>query len=75
MDHRRQGKGPYHIPEWLAALMGKREWDIVNHPSAYSTNEDNDYPERDCRLPKGQHHFISDIGRFTYDAFRRMIIF
>lgn len=70
---KRYRKGSHlHIPEWLDAIMGKREREIINHPTAYTSNHDSDYP--DNRLPVGQQHIKSDIGRFTISGRKRQII-
>lgn len=61
-------------PEWLLKLMSEREHRISNAKDAKVVNYDEDYPERQNRLPSGQCHIVSSEGRFTVDAKRRMII-
>lgn len=61
-----------HIPMWLDQLLGVRERAIITAPDAQITNYDADYPG--SRLPSGQKHIISSVGRFTCDAKTRKII-
>ena len=60
------------VPAWLEVIMGERERAICEHPSAKTSNYDEDYPNN--RLPPYQQHIISDIGSFTIDGRRKMII-
>lgn len=63
-----------HTPEWLKPLLSDRERRILACRDTIMTNYDEDYPERQNRLPAGQKHFIGSEGRFTIDANKRMII-
>lgn len=63
-----------HIPDWLKPLLSAREHRVLACEDTISTNYDEDYPERQNRLPAGQKHFIGSEGRFTIDANKRMII-
>ena len=60
------------IPEWLEKIMGYRERSIAYHCTAHTSNFDEEYPNN--RLPDAQQHIRSDIGCFTIDGKKRIII-
>lgn len=62
------------IPPWLNELLSEREHRILSCVDTVYTNYDEDYPERQNRLPAGQKHFIGPEGRFTIDANKKAII-
>lgn len=65
------------VPQWLEEQAGVREREIMNHPSVRTSNQDPDEDmnrETAPRLQRGWQRIVSDIGEFTIDGPRRMIV-